>query len=233
MSLTLRPSSQRGHAHHGWLDARHSFSFAHYHDPAHMGFRSLRVINEDTVHADGGFPTHGHKDMEIVTYIVRGSLAHKDSTGGEGVLHRGDVQSMSAGTGVRHSEFNASSEEDLHLLQIWLVPEREGIVPAYRQRHVTDAAKKNILHLVAAGGGEGEVLPLHQDARIYASLLDKDATVTHHVGYGRGVWIQLIEGKIRIRDQSLTAGDGIAIENVSEITIIAEENAEFLLFDLA
>lgn len=233
MSLTLRPSEQRGHAYHGWLEARHSFSFAHYYDPAQMGFRSLRVINEDLVRAGAGFPTHGHKDMEIVTYIVRGALAHKDSTGGEGVLYRGDVQAMSAGTGVRHSEFNASNKDDLRLLQIWLFPEKNNIVPTYRQMHVSDETKKNKLTPIVAHNGQGGVLPIHQDAVIYASLLDNGKKLVHKLDSNRGAWIQLVDGTLEVNGENMEKGDGLAVENVSEITITAKDLSEFLLFDLA
>ncbi|MBI1776270.1 MAG: pirin family protein [Proteobacteria bacterium] len=232
MTIQLRPAEARGHANHGWLDTHHTFSFAHYYDPAHMGYRSLRVINDDSLKPGSGFPMHGHRDMEIVTYLVRGALAHKDTTGGSGVLNRGDVQSMTAGTGVRHSEFNASDKDDLRLLQIWILPDREGHEPTYRQTSVPDAAKRNTLSLlVAPDGGEG-VLDIHQDVRIYASLLDRGARVGHKLASGRGAWIQVVDGTLSANGQTLKTGDGAAIEDVETIDIAATTEAEFLLFDL-
>ncbi len=237
MTISLRPAEARGHANHGWLDSHHSFSFANYYDPAHMGFRNLRVINEDVVSGGAGFPTHGHRDMEIVSYVVRGALAHRDSTGSEGVLRRGDVQAMSAGTGVRHSEFNSSRTEDVCFLQIWIMPARAGLPPAYGQAHFSDGAKHNTLCLLAAPAGAGILpagaLPLNQDARVYASLLDAGASLRHTLAPGRGVWVQLIDGAITINGRELTAGDGIALEDVTEIGINASKAAELLLFDLA
>jgi redox-sensitive bicupin YhaK (pirin superfamily) len=233
MTIALRPSEARGHANHGWLDSRHSFSFANYYDPAHMGFRDLRVINDDIVHGGAGFPTHGHRDMEIISYVVRGALTHRDTTGGQGILRRGDVQTMSAGTGLRHSEFNGSATEDVHFLQIWIMPEHADLVPAYQQAHFADEAKRNQLRLLAARDGAEGALPLHQDARIYASLLDRDKTVSHALAAGRGAWIQIVDGSIEVNDQTLAAGDGAAIENAAHIDIKALADAEFLLLDLA
>jgi redox-sensitive bicupin YhaK (pirin superfamily) len=233
MTIALRPSEARGHADHGWLDTRHTFSFAHYYDPAHMGYRSLRVINDDVLKPGSGFPMHGHRDMEIVTYLVRGALAHEDSTGGSGVLRRGDVQSMSAGTGVRHSEFNASDKEDLRLLQIWILPDRDGHKPTYRQANVADAAKRNTLKLVADPEGREGALVIHQDARVHAGLLDQGSTVEHALAPGRGAWIQVIDGAIEVNGEKLRTGDGAAVEGVDSIAIAALEKSELLLFDLA
>jgi redox-sensitive bicupin YhaK (pirin superfamily) len=233
MGLVLRPSAARGHAELDWLDSRHSFSFAHYYDPSHMGFRSLRVINDDVVRRASGFPMHGHSDMEIFTYVVRGSLAHRDTTGGTGVLSRGDVQAMTAGTGVRHSEYNTSPVEDLRLLQIWLVPDRAGYAPAYRDAHFDDAAKRNVLRLVAAPRETEGALHINQDARIHASLLEAGKVVSHRLGDGRGAWIQVVDGDLLVNGQALTGGDGAAIEEVADIEIQAKTDAEFLLFDLA
>ena len=233
MSITLRPTNERGHANHGWLDTHQTFSFADYYDPAHMGFRDLRVINDDVIKAAAGFPTHGHQDMEIITYMVRGALAHKDSTGSEGVIRRGDVQTMSAGTGVRHSEFNASRDEDARLLQIWIMPQTDGIKPAYAQTSIPENEKRNALRLVAAPNGESGALPIHQDSRIYASLLDKDATVTHELKKGRGAWLQVAEGMLDVNGTVMKSGDGAAIEDVDVISIKAQNDSEFLLFDLA
>ena len=232
MTLALRPAAARGHANFGWLDSHHTFSFANYHDPQHMGFRQLRVINDDTVSPDGGFDTHGHRDMEIISYVVRGALAHRDTTGGDGVLKRGDVQAMSAGTGVRHSEFNASGEEDVRFLQIWILPERDGLPAAYRQAHIPDEAKRNTLRLIVAPGGPDGALDINQDVRVYASLLDDGASVSHKLAAGRGAWVQVVDGDIEVNGKTLTSGDGLAIEDVERLDIAARGKAEFLLFDL-
>lgn len=233
MNAILRPATERGHANHGWLDSWHSFSFAHYYDPRHMGFRSLRVINDDVIAPGTGFATHGHQDMEIVTYVLRGQLAHKDSTGGAGVLARGDIQVMSAGTGIRHSEYNASDAEDLRLLQIWIVPPRGGLAPAYDQRTVPDEAKRDKLVLIAGPAALDPVLPIHQDARTYACLLSPGHTISHALAAGRGAWIQVADGAISVNGTALKTGDGLAVEDVDTITVTADRDAEFLLFDLA
>jgi quercetin 2,3-dioxygenase len=232
MTIMHRPSEARGREHLDWLDSRHSFSFGHYYDPKHMGFRSLRVINDDTVAPGGGFPTHGHRDMEIISYVVQGGLAHRDSTGGEGVVKRGDVQAMSAGTGVRHSEFNDSTEEPVHFLQIWIIPERQGLPAAYRQTHVSDDDKRNRLRLIVAREATEGALGINQDTRIYASLLEAGKNVVHTLEKGRGVWLQVVDGVIDVNGTTLTTGDGIAIEDVDSIAIVALKNSEFLLFDL-
>lgn len=231
MSMTLRPAAERGHANHGWLDTHHSFSFAHYYDPAHMGFRSLRVINDDVVGPGAGFPTHGHRDMEILTYVVSGALEHRDSTGAQAILKRGGVQQMSAGTGIRHSEFNASRVDDLRLLQIWILPEREGLAPGHREATVSDAEKRNVLKLIAAPEG-GDVLPIRQDARIYASVLEAGRAVSHEIAPGRGVWVQMVQGTLDADGVRLVEGDGLAVETPGTLTLTAEAGAEFLLFDL-
>ncbi|CAA7625752.1 putative Quercetin 2,3-dioxygenase [Candidatus Terasakiella magnetica] len=233
MTITLRPSDARGHADHGWLNSRHSFSFADYHDPRQMGFRALRVINDDVVRPSTGFATHGHRDMEIVTYVVRGALEHKDTTGGTGILRRGDVQRMSAGTGVRHSEYNASRQDDVRLLQIWILPNQEGLPPSYEQATFPDAAKRNRLFLIAAPGGVEGALPIHQDVRIHASVLDTNASLRHTLVAGRGAWIQVVDGSLSVNGQILSTGDGAAIEAVETLTITAQSETEFLLFDLA
>jgi hypothetical protein len=232
MTIMHRPSNARGREYLDWLDSRHSFSFGRYYDPKHMGFRSLRVINDDTVAAGGGFPTHGHRDMEIISYVVQGGLAHRDSTGGEGVLRRGDVQAMSAGTGVRHSEFNASNEEPVHFLQIWIIPERQGLPAAYRQAHVADDEKRNNLRLIVAPGGKNGALDVNQDARVYASLLDPGKSLSHKLEAGRGAWVQVVDGAIEVNGTTLQSGDGLAIEDVEDIAIIGVKPSEFLLFDL-
>lgn len=233
MGIVLRPSGARGHADLGWLDSRHSFSFAHYHDPAHMGFRALRVINDDKVAPGGGFPTHGHRDMEIISYVVRGALAHRDTTGGEGVLRRGDLQAMSAGTGVRHSEFNGSEREAAHFLQIWILPRAEGLAPAYRQATIPDAAKRNQLRLLVAPDGADGALAINQDVRMFGSLLDPGKSLVHRLAPGRAAWIQVVEGEIEVNGERLATGDGAAVEAVEEIAIAARAATEFLLFDLA
>lgn len=233
MSIMHRPSEQRGRETLDWLDSRHSFSFAHYYDPAHMGFRSLRVINDDTVAPGGGFPTHGHRDMEIISYVVQGALAHRDTTGGEGVVKRGDVQAMSAGTGVRHSEFNDSEQEPVRFLQIWIIPTRQGLPAAYRQVHVDEAEKRNKLRLIVAPGGAEGALGINQDARIYASLLDAGAKLEHRLEPGRGAWVQVVDGSVAVNGTTLKAGDGLKLEDVDAIAIRGLTASEFLLFDLA
>lgn len=232
MTMTLRPAAARGHANHGWLDSHHSFSFAHYYDPAHMGFRSLRVINDDVIGPGAGFPTHGHSNMEIVTYVVSGALEHRDSTGARAILKRGGIQQMSAGSGIRHSEFNASRNDDLRLLQIWIIPERDGLAPGHRETVVSDAEKRNVLKLIAAPEG-GDVLPIHQDARIYASVLEAGRSVSYEIAPGRGVWVQMVQGAAEANGTRLAEGDGLAIETAGTLTLAADQGAEFLLFDLA
>ena len=233
MSIILRPAESRGHADHGWLDTHHSFSFADYYDPKHLGYRSLRVINDDRIHGGGGFLTHGHRDMEIITYVVEGAVAHRDTTGASGVVARGDVQVMTAGSGIRHSEFNDSAAEDLRLLQIWIVPDAPGLTPSYGQARFDDASKRDVLRLVASPDGEAGALPIHQDVRLYASLLSEGASLMHPLGTGRGAWIQMVSGEIDVGGMQLRAGDGAAIEKLDRLTIKASSESEFLLFDLA
>lgn len=233
MSIILRPSEARGQAHHGWLDTFHSFSFAHYFDPAHMGFRALRVINEDEIAPGTGFPTHGHHDMEIVTYVVEGALEHKDSMGEHSLIRPGDVQRMSAGTGVRHSEYNASRAEPLKLLQIWLLPEQEGTDPGYEQKNFTYEDKLNRLRLVVARDGRDGALSIRQDVDLYASVLEAGKQVALPLRSGRGAWLQLISGALSVNGQTMNVGDGLALEEVAEVAVTAGEDAEFLLFDLA
>ncbi len=233
MSILHRPSEQRGRETLDWLDSRHSFSFAHYYDPAHMGFRSLRVINDDTVAPGAGFPTHGHRDMEIISYVVQGALAHRDTTGGDGVVRRGDVQAMSAGTGVRHSEFNDSDKEPVRFLQIWILPTQQGLPAAYRQAHVADVAKRNALRLIVAPSGEDGALGINQDARIYASLLEAGKVLEHRLARGRGAWVQVVDGVVEVNGIQLKTGDGLKLEEVDTIAIRGVTASEFLLFDLA
>ncbi len=231
--LTIRKAGDRGHANHGWLDTFHSFSFAGYYDPRHMGFRALRVINDDRVDGGGGFPTHPHSDMEIITYILDGALQHRDSMGTGSVIAPGDVQRMSAGSGVTHSEFNASRDAPVHLLQIWLLPEREGITPSYEQKHFAKADRQDQLRLVASRGGEDGSIHINQDVRLYASLLAKGKTVEHTLTKGRHVWLQVAQGELRVNDVSLHTGDGLAVSAEDELRITATQDSEFLLFDLA
>jgi len=230
--LIRRPANERGHANHGWLDSHHTFSFANYHDPQFMGFRSLRVINDDRVSAGAGFPTHPHRDMEIVSYVVEGALEHKDSMGNGSVIRPGDVQRMSAGTGVRHSEYNPSKQDGIRFLQIWIQPDVRGLEPGYEQKNFLDERSGN-LRLVASPDGQHESVLLHQDARIYASVLKAGETVTHSIGKDRHVWLQIVDGDVLANDTALGGGDGAALSEESRLTITAEQSAHFLLFDLA
>ena len=232
MSISLRSAEARGHPQHGWLDSRHSFSFADYYDPAHMGFRALRVINEDTIEGGSGFPTHPHRDMEIVSYVVSGALAHRDTTGGGGTLRRGDIQIMSAGSGVRHSEFNALPDRKTRFLQIWILPHAPGLVPAYRQAHISDAEKKNTLRLLVGSDDHHAGLGINQDARLYAALIEPGKSLRHTLSPGRGAWLQLVDGAITVNGVAMKAGDGARIEDVPELAIEATTDSELLLFDL-
>jgi redox-sensitive bicupin YhaK (pirin superfamily) len=232
--ITLRPSAERGHADYGWLNTHYTFSFADYQSPRHMGFRSLRVINEDWVQPGKGFGTHPHRDMEIITYVLEGALSHKDSMGTGSTMRPGDVQRMSAGTGVLHSEFNHSRTEPVHLLQIWILPNRYGVTPSYEQKTFTDQEKLNRLRLIASSGGEDRSVTIHQDAKVYAALLDKGKTVRHDLGAGRGAWVQVVKGEISVNGQTLTAGDGSAVEQEGKVEIAGgAPQSEVLLFDLA
>jgi redox-sensitive bicupin YhaK (pirin superfamily) len=233
MTVYLLPSDARGWANHGWLQSHHSFSFADFYNPAQMGYRDLRVINEDLVQGGGGFPTHQHRDMEIVTYIVSGALEHKDSTGGHSIIRRGEVQRMTAGTGVRHSEFNASATEPVKLLQIWILPNEQGLTPGYEQKLFADEEKRNQLRLVVSPEGRDGALSIHQDVSIYASLLDKDAAVEHALGAGRGAWVQVVSGALAVNGQAIAVGDGAAIRETDRLQIVAKEPTEFILFDMA
>ena len=231
----LRRSAERGHADHGWLDSYHSFSFADYYDPQHMGYGPLRVINEDRVQPGKGFGTHGHRDMEIITYVLEGELAHKDSMGNGSSIKPGEVQRMSAGTGVRHSEFNHSKKDWVHLLQIWLMPQSDGIKPSYEQKVFPDAEKQGKLRLIASPEARDGSVKIHQDANVYASLLSKDDKVEHRFESWRYGWLQVIRGEINLNGDSLKAGDGAAIEKEQAIQIAAAngDQSEILLFDLA
>jgi redox-sensitive bicupin YhaK (pirin superfamily) len=228
--ITIRKSAERGHFDHGWLDTHHTFSFGDYHDPRFMGFRSLRVINEDRVKAGVGFGRHGHRDMEIVTMVLSGQLAHEDSMGNGSVIRRGDVQRMSAGTGVLHSEMNPSEDEGVHFFQIWILPEKPGLTPSYEQKTFSDDDRKTVLKLVASNDGRDGSVTVHQDAALYSSLVD--GRVSHAFADGRYGWIQVAQGEVEVNGQKLTAGDGASIANEREITIDGR-GAEILLFDLA
>jgi hypothetical protein len=231
--MTLRPAEERGAADFGWLETRHSFSFADYYDPAHMGFRALRVINDDRVAPAGGFDTHGHKDMEIVTYVLDGALEHKDSLGNGSVIRAGDVQRMSAGTGIRHSEYNPSAREPVRLLQIWIYPETKGMAPGYEQKAFPEAEKLNRLRLVASRDGRLGSVTIHQDADVYASVLEVGGRVTFAPDADRHVWIQVARGGLAVNGQALKEGDGLAITGESVLDIVSATGGEFLLFDLA
>ncbi len=230
--MTIRRANERGHANHGWLDAHHTFSFADYHDPNWMGFRSLRVINDDTIAGGGGFGTHPHRDMEIITYILGGALQHRDSMGHEAVLKAGDVQRISAGTGIAHSEFNYSPIEPVHLLQIWLYPERKGVKPAYAERSLGNGNAKQGLTLVASRDGRDGSVSIHQDADLWLARLDGGAGTTHTLKAGRHAWVQVAEGEVTLNGQTLRAGDGAALSEETALTLTAKAPAQALLFDL-
>ena len=228
----IRKSQERGRAEHGWLSSRHTFSFAEYRDPRHMGFGPLRVINEDRVQGGQGFGTHGHQDMEILSYVLGGALEHKDSMGNGSVLRYGDVQRMSAGTGVRHSEFNHSPDEPVHFLQIWLFPDRNGLAPSYEEKHFDVADKRGRLRLVASPDArEGSVL-VHQDASIYASILDGADRAEHAVRGGRGVYVHVARGSVHVNGDLLSAGDALKATDVEAVVLDRADDAEVLLFDL-
>jgi redox-sensitive bicupin YhaK (pirin superfamily) len=230
--LTIRKAGDRGHFDHGWLDTYHSFSFGDYYDPAHTSFRSLRVMNEDRVAAGMGFPMHGHRDMEIVTYVLSGALQHQDSLGHGEVLRPGELQHMSAGSGIRHSEFNPSEKEPVHLYQIWLLPREKGLAPSYGQKAFDPAGRQNQWQLVASPDGAEGSLPIQQDARILLATLDSGQTLAHQIPTGRHAWLQVLRGHVHLGEHQLSAGDGVAISNEATIGITAPESAELMLFDL-
>ena len=231
--ITIRKAQERGHFDFGWLNTYHTFSFDQYHDPRHMGFRSLRVINEDLVQPEHGFPTHRHRDMEIVTYILEGALEHRDSMGNGSIIRRGDAQRMSAGTGVRHSEANPSADTPVHLLQIWILPEEQNLPPEYEEKKFSDDEKRNQLRLIVSPTGDDGAVTIHQDAKIYASVLDEGQEVVHILATGRSGWLQVAAGSVALNDVALNQGDGAAVTEGSNLRIIASEPAEVLLFDLA
>ena len=230
--LQIRRSADRGLADHGWLNSHHSFSFADYQDPQHVHFGPLRVINEDRVQPGKGFGTHGHQDMDIISYVLEGALEHQDSLGTGSVIRYGDVQRMSAGTGVRHSEFNHSTSEPVHFLQIWIIPSVQGMAPSYEERHFDPASKQGRLRVIAsADGREGSVL-IHQDASIYASILDGDDRLTHALDLDRGAYVHVIRGLVTVNGAALFGGDGLKITDQTVVTLENAEAAELLLFDL-
>ncbi|HEX8494306.1 MAG TPA: pirin family protein [Pyrinomonadaceae bacterium] len=231
--ITVRRAKDRGHFNFGWLDTYHTFSFGDYYDPRFMGFRDLRVINEDRVHPGRGFPTHGHRDMEIITYILEGSLEHKDSIGTGSVIRPGEVQRMSAGRGVRHSEHNHSESEAVHLLQIWIMPNEEGIEPSYEQKTYADEEKRGRLRLVASPDGSDNSVRIHQETKLYATLLEPGQEVTHQLAPERHAWVQVARGAITLNDSALNQGDGAAVSLEESLKIAGREAAEVLLFDLS
>ena len=232
--ITIRKSDDRGHFDHGWLDTRHTFSFADYWDPEHVNFRALRVLNEDRVVPSAGFGTHGHNDMEIVSYVLSGTLAHKDSMGNGSTIVPGDVQYMSAGTGVRHSEFNASEKEPVHFVQIWIVPDRRGYAPRYGQKTFAESEKRGKLRLVASGTGDDGSIAIRQDASLYATVLRHGESVPLEIAKGRHLWVQVLRGEAEVNGHRLSAGDGLAASDETAFAIRgAGEEAELLVFDLA
>jgi hypothetical protein len=229
--IQIRRSDERGHADHGWLDARHSFSFAEYYDPAHMGFSALRVLNEDRVAPQAGFPPHPHQDMEILTYLLDGALEHRDSMGNGSVIRAGDIQRMSAGTGVRHSEANPSANETTHLLQIWLRPHTLGLAPSYEQQHLEPETLHNTLRLIASPDGRERTVTIHQDAYVYAARLD-GVSVGHALAPNRRAYVHVARGEVRVNGSILFAGDAARIENETRIELTGAPQGEVLLFDL-
>jgi len=229
----VRRSQERGHAQHGWLDSFHSFSFADYHDPDHMGFGPLRVINEDRVQPGRGFGTHSHRDMEIISYVLEGGLAHKDSMGNGSVIRPGDVQRMSAGTGVAHSEYNASDRDPVHFLQIWIEPNVRGVKPSYEEKRFDDASKRGRLRLIASADGRDGSVTIHQDASLYAALVDGAEALDFEPLPGRKVYVHVIKGEVEVNGQPLAAGDAIKLSNERRVRVERGRGAEILLFDLA
>jgi redox-sensitive bicupin YhaK (pirin superfamily) len=230
--IAVRKAGERGHADHGWLNTYHTFSFADYHDPRHMGFRTLRVINEDRVQPGQGFPTHGHRDMEIISYVLEGALEHKDSMGTGSVIRPHELQRMSAGTGVRHSEHNHSATDLVHFLQIWIEPSARGIAPGYEQKAYPEMEKRGRLRLIASPDGRDGSVTIHTDALVYASVLEPDETVAHALAAGRHAWVQVARGAVDVNGHRLAQGDGAGVTGEPSLTILARERGEILLFDL-
>ena len=231
--LILRKAAERGHADHGWLNSYHTFSFANYYDPAHMSFRALRVINEDWVAAKNGFPSHSHRDMEIITYVLEGALEHQDSMGNSAVIRPGEVQRMTAGTGVTHSEYNASATEPVHLLQIWILPNAKDLVPSYEQKAYSTAEKQGKLRLIAAADGREGAVTVHQDLNLYATVLEPGEQVNQAIQPDRQLWVQVARGTVLVNGEELAQGDAVALVEESILEIIGKELAEVLVFDLA
>ena len=231
--LRIRKAAERGHADHGWLNTYHTFSFANYYDPHHMGFRDLRVINEDRVQPGMGFPNHPHRDMEIISYVVEGALQHKDSMGNGSVIRPGEVQRMSAGTGITHSEFNHSPNDPVHFLQIWIQPDRDGVVPDYEQKFFSDEEKRGEFRLIASHDGRDGSVTIHQDVNLFASLLEVGEEITHNITAGRHIWLQVVRGTVLANGHRLDVSDGAAGSNEERLVVSAQEKAEVLLFDLA
>ena len=232
--ITIRPAEARGSANFGWLDSRHSFSFGSYYEPNYMGFGNLRVINEDKVIPGQGFTTHSHRDMEIISYVIEGELEHKDSIGNGSIIRPGDVQRMSAGTGISHSEYNPSSDNPVHFLQIWIIPEQTGLKPSYEQKAFTEADKQGKLRLVGSQDGRDGSVTIHQDVDVYSTILNVDEAVTHTLATNRSAWLQVVRGEVAVNERSLNAGDGAAIVLKDKITLKGlADNTEVLLFDLA
>ncbi|MDB6019326.1 MAG: Pirin domain protein [Pedosphaera sp.] len=232
MSIQIRKADERGHANHGWLESFHTFSFANYYDPSHMGFRSLRVINDDTVAGGGGFGTHPHRDMEIITYVLSGALEHRDSLGNGAVMKSGDVQHITAGTGVQHSEFNYSPIEPVHFLQIWILPDQKSLTPGYEQKSFTNELKSGRLNLVAAGTPRDGALKIHQDADLFIGKLGAGDKVTHELKPNRHAWLQVAEGAVNLNGHDLKTGDGVAVNDEKLLTLTGKEPSQVLLFDL-
>ncbi|HYV25182.1 MAG TPA: pirin family protein [Pyrinomonadaceae bacterium] len=231
--ITIRKSEDRGHLNHGWLDTYHTFSFDQYYEAAHMHFRTLRVINEDRVAPGKGFPTHSHRDMEIITFILSGSLEHRDSMGNGSVIRPGDVQRMTAGRGVAHSEFNPDASEPVHLLQIWIMPNARNLTPGYEQKFFSEEDRQNRLRLIASPEGSDGSVKINQDARVYASIIEPDAKLIHDLKENRYAWLQVARGTVSVNEVELSQGDGAAINREDNLAISARDRAEFLLFDLA
>ena len=231
--ITVRAAEDRGHFDHGWLNTYHTFSFAEYYDPAHLGFRHLRVINEDRVHPGRGFPPHAHKDMEIISYVLEGALEHKDSLGTGSVIRPGEVQRMSAGTGITHSEYNPSPTELVHFLQIWIRPERHGLAPGYEQKEFADSEKRDTMRLIASRDGRDGSVTIHQNVDVFAAILVPGTSLRHALRAGRHAWLQVARGTLQLHGHRLTAGDGAAISSEAVVAISSDAGAEVLLFDLA
>ncbi len=231
--ITVRKATDRGHADHGWLDSHHTFSFADYYDPEHMGFRALRVINDDRVEGGKGFGSHSHRDMEIISYVLEGALAHEDSIGTGAIIKPGDVQRMSAGRGVTHSEFNASKADGVHFLQIWIQPDKQGIAPGYEQKSFSDADKRGKLCLVASPGGAGGSVAIHADAKVYAGIFGAADKATLAIDPERSAWVHVAQGTARVNGKDLAAGDGLALTGEAAVVIEGGDEGEVLVFDLA